>query len=192
MSVVKWGTLSSPSIAGMAGAEPVAITNASAVMLALGATHLLPLAAGFKQSKFRPQGREGALEQLHGFCQVVEEAVTIGNKDLDRLILALQLMKRVTNKCRSNSKLPELVDLFLSRPLVTVPLAAKLIKVTPKAVDLMLEQLGGALPRELTGRRRYRTPPGTRPPPELPPVRSARCSKPPGRRERNTVTCESV
>ena len=46
--------------------------------------------------------------------------------------------------------------MFLSRPLVTVPLGAKLLKVTPKAVDLMLAQLGGALPRELTGRPRYR------------------------------------
>jgi hypothetical protein len=48
------------------------------------------------------------------------------------------------------------VDLFLSRPLVTVPLGAKMLKVTPKAVDLMLAQLGGARPRELTGRVRYR------------------------------------
>jgi len=31
-----------------------------------------------------------------------------------------------------------------------------LLKVTPKALDLMLAQLGGALPRELTGRTRYR------------------------------------
>jgi hypothetical protein len=71
-------------------------------------------------------------------------------------ILARELMGRVTSTCRSNSKLPQLVELFLSRPLVTVPLAAKLLKVTPKAVDLMLAQLGGALPRELTGRTRYR------------------------------------
>ena len=119
-------------------------------------THLLPLAAGFKQSKFRPQGREGALEKLEGFCRVVEEAVAIGHKDLDRLILARALMSRVTARCRSSSKLPQLVELFLSRPLVTVPLAAKLLNVTPKAVDLMLAQLGGALPRELTGRARYR------------------------------------
>ncbi|WP_246776957.1 helix-turn-helix domain-containing protein [Microvirga sp. VF16] len=42
------------------------------------------------------------------------------------------------------------------RPLATVPLAAKLLQVTPKAIDLMLAQLGGALPRELTGRTRYR------------------------------------
>ncbi|WP_414475631.1 RHE_PE00001 family protein [Microvirga sp. M2] len=130
---------------------------AGAILRARGLTsHLLPLAAGFKQSKFRPQGREGALEKLQGFCSVVEEAIVIGNRDLDRLILARELMQRVTKECRSNSKLPELVELFLSRPLVTVPLAAKLMKVTPKAVDLMLAQLGGALPRELTGRTRYR------------------------------------
>ena len=66
----------------------------------------------------------------------------IANKDLERLILARELMGRVTAKTRSNSKLPELVDLFLSRPLVTVPLGAKLLKVTPKAVDLTLQQLG--------------------------------------------------
>ena len=130
---------------------------AASILRARGLTsHLLPLAAGFKQSKFRPRGQEGALEKLEGFCTVVEEAVTIGHKDLDRLILARELMDRVTCQCRSNSKLPELVDLFLSRPLVTVPLGAKLLKVTPKAVDLMLAQLGGARPRELTGRSRYR------------------------------------
>jgi len=130
---------------------------AAAILRARGLTsHLLPLAAGFKQSRFRPQGREGALEKVEGFCTVVEEAVAIANKDLDRLILARELMQRVTKECRSNSKLPGLVELFLSRPLVTVPLGAKLLQVTPKAVDLMLVQLGGALPRELTGRSRYR------------------------------------
>ena len=130
---------------------------AASILRARGLTaHLLPLAAGFKQSKFRPQGREGAAETLEGFCQVLEEALGLADKDLDRLVLARELMSRVTAKTRSNSKLPGLVELFLSRPLVTVPLAAKLLKVTPKAVDLMRAQLGGALPRELTGRTRYR------------------------------------
>ena len=130
---------------------------AASILRARGLTHhLLPLAAGFKQSRFRPQGREGAREKLEGFCRVLEEALVIANKDLDRLILARELMSRVSGRCRSNSKLPELVELFLSRPLVTVPLGAKLLKVTPKAIDLMLIQLGGALPRELTGRTRYR------------------------------------
>jgi hypothetical protein len=40
------------------------------------------LAAGFKQSKFRPQGREGTLAKIEGFCTVVEEAVALGHNDL--------------------------------------------------------------------------------------------------------------
>ncbi len=130
---------------------------AASILRARGLTHhLLPLAAGFKQSKFRPQGREGAAEKLERFYQVLEEALILAHTDLDRLILARELMRRVTAKTRCNSRLPELVELFLSRLLVTVPLGAKLLKVTPKAIDLMLAQLGGALPRELTGRTRYR------------------------------------
>ena len=39
---------------------------------------------------------------------------------------------RVTRTCRSNSKLPELVNLFLSRPLVTVALGAKLFTSRPR------------------------------------------------------------
>jgi hypothetical protein len=61
----------------------------------------------------------------------------------------------VANKCRRDSKLSGLVDLLLSYPLVTVSPGFKLLKMTPKAVDFMLLQLGEALPRELTGRRRY-------------------------------------
>ena len=76
-------------------------------------------------------------------------------RDLQRLVLAQETMLRHARDCRSNSRLPQLIELS-SRPLVSVPLAAKLIGVTPKAIDLMLTQLGGALPRELTGRRRYR------------------------------------
>jgi hypothetical protein len=71
---------------------------AAAILRARGLTaHLLPLAAGFKQSKFRPQGREGAAEKLEGFCQVLEEALSIAHKDLDRLILARELMGSVAN-----------------------------------------------------------------------------------------------
>ncbi|KFG70988.1 helix-turn-helix domain-containing protein [Microvirga sp. BSC39] len=109
----------------------------------------------FKQPKLRPEGREGAAKTLEVFCQVLEEGLVIAHKDLDRLILARELMNRVTAKTRSSSKRPELAELFLSRPLVTVPLGSKLLMVTPKAVDLMLAQLGGALPYELTGRTRY-------------------------------------
>jgi hypothetical protein len=48
--------------------------------------------------------REVAAEKVEGFCQVLEEALSIAHKDLDRLILARKLMSRVTAKIRSNSK----------------------------------------------------------------------------------------
>ena len=38
--------------------------------------------------------------------------MAIGSKDLDRLMLARELMGRVTQPCRSSSRLPQLVDLF--------------------------------------------------------------------------------
>jgi hypothetical protein len=52
---------------------------AAAILRAPGLTmHLLPLAAGFKQSKFRSQEREEALEKIEGFCAILEEAIAIG------------------------------------------------------------------------------------------------------------------
>ena len=89
-------------------------------------------AAGFEQSRFRPRGREAAPERLEGFCRMLAEALAIAGKDLARLILARELMTRATAKCRRNSRLPKLVELFLSRPQVTVPLAAKRLRVTPR------------------------------------------------------------
>jgi hypothetical protein len=47
---------------------------------------------------------------------VLEEALSIAHKDLDRLMLARELMSRVTAGTRFNSRLPELVELFLSHP----------------------------------------------------------------------------
>jgi len=55
---------------------------------------------------------------------------------------------------RSTSRLPALVDLLLSEPLISVPLAAKELKVSPPAVEGLIRELG-ATPRELTGRGRF-------------------------------------
>jgi hypothetical protein len=61
-------------------------------------------------------------------------------------------MNRVAERCRSNSGLPRLAQVFLScRP---VPLGAKPLKVVLKAVDPMPARRDR--PRELTGRSRCR------------------------------------
>jgi predicted transcriptional regulator len=63
--------------------------------------------------------------------------------------------RRCENR-RGNSRLKELVDLFMASPLVTGQMATDNLKVTPQAVEVMLKELGPSLPRELTGRKRYR------------------------------------
>ena len=160
-----WPTLAAAAIAwdawtafAMYPRQPwLGLIMAGSILRARGLTgHLLPLVTGYRASHYRLQGREGGTLKVEAFARLVREAVAQGERDLQRLVLARDTMMRHAGNCRSNSRLPQLIGLFLSRPLVSVPLAVKLIGVTPKAIDLMLAQLGGALPRELTGRRRYR------------------------------------
>ncbi|TGD99493.1 hypothetical protein EU555_12745 [Methylobacterium nonmethylotrophicum] len=79
-----------------------------------------------------------------------------GGRDLDRLTLAREAMLRACTGRRRTSRLPQLVDLFVGTPLVTVASAARALSVSPQAVEGMLAELGPARPRELTERRRYR------------------------------------
>jgi len=161
----KWPAIAAAAVAwdawtalGMYPRQPwLGLIMAGSILRTRGLTkHLLPLVSGYKASRYRLQGREGGVEKVEAFARIVDEAVNQGEKDLQRLILARETMMRRAKDCRSNSRLPQLIEVFLSRPLVSVAIASKLIGVTPKAVDLMLAQLGGALPRELTGRRRFR------------------------------------
>ena len=81
-------------------------------------------------------------------------AAELGRKDLDRLSLAQEMMGMKLRGRRTNSRLPRMVDLVLSKPLVSVPLAAKQLKVSSQAVEAMISELGSL--RELSGRARYR------------------------------------
>lgn len=45
--------------------------------------------------------------------------------------------------------------MFLSRPLVTIPMAADHLEISHQAVERLLPKLGST-PRELTGRKRFR------------------------------------
>jgi hypothetical protein len=76
-------------------------------------------------------------------------------KELDRLTLAREILLRKCKGRRTNSKLPRLVDLCLGSPIVTVPLAAKEVRVSQQAATTMVDELSSNL-RELTGRGRYR------------------------------------
>ncbi|AOO85182.1 hypothetical protein BHK69_30845 (plasmid) [Bosea vaviloviae] len=122
----------------------------------LAAAHLPALGLGLRRGKFRWSPHLAPSARITGLLGAFAEAAAVGQADLDRLTLARAVMLRRCEKRRGNSKLAELVDLFITSPLVTVQLAAARLQVSPQAVEAMLRELGGSLPRELTGRKRYR------------------------------------
>ncbi|MBU1315791.1 MAG: DUF1612 and helix-turn-helix domain-containing protein [Alphaproteobacteria bacterium] len=80
-------------------------------------------------------------------------AAEIGLKEHDRLTLARTLFKRKLEGRRTSSKLPELVELVMAKPLVSAGMVAKTLDVTPQAARRIVLELGL---REMTGRGRFR------------------------------------
>lgn len=122
----------------------------------LGSAHLPALGLGLRRGKFRWGPHQALSLRIAGLLGALTEAAAFGQADLDRLTLARAVMLRRCEGRRGNSKLAELVDLFVASPLVTVQLAATRLEVSPQAIEAMLKEFGGSLPRELTGRKRYR------------------------------------
>lgn len=118
--------------------------------------HLPTFGLGLRRGRFRWSPHQALSTRIGGLLGALTEAAVFGQGELDRLGLARSLMLRKCEGRRANSKLTELVDLFVASPLVTVQLAAARLQVTPQAVEAMLKELGASLPRELTGRKRYR------------------------------------
>jgi hypothetical protein len=118
--------------------------------------HLPLVAVGLRQSKFRWRRSDPVQTRMSMLLTGFEVGAQETMEQMNRLHFARERMLRQCQNCRRNSKLPQFVDLFVAHPFVSIPLARKKLKVTAAAVDRMLEQLGPALPRELTGRGRYR------------------------------------
>lgn len=85
----------------------------------------------------------------HGLIAAAET----GLKEHDRLALARTLFERKLEGRRTSSKLPELVDLVMAKPLVSAKMVAKTLEVTPQAARRIVLELGL---REMTGRGRFR------------------------------------
>ncbi|MBY3346426.1 RHE_PE00001 family protein [Rhizobium laguerreae] len=115
--------------------------------------HLAAINLGLKTipvDRRRHRDRETRLLAIaHGFLAVAE----IGMKEHDRLALARQMMERKLSGRRTSSRLPELVDLVMAKPLVSAKMVAKTLEVTPQAARRIVLDLGL---REMTGRGRFR------------------------------------
>lgn len=117
--------------------------------------HLVALHAGLRLAKYRRARQHDLASRLTTFAQAIEATAVMELKEVDRLTLARELLLRKCKGRRGNSKLPRLVELCLSSPIVSVPLAAKELGISQQAATTMIDELSSNL-RELTGRGRYR------------------------------------
>jgi len=117
------------------------------------AAHLAAINLGLKTipvDRRRNRDRETRLLAIaHGLAAAAE----IGLKEHDRLALAKAMMERKLTGRRTSSKLPELVELVMGRPLVSAGMVAETLDVTPQAARRIVGELGL---REMTGRGRFR------------------------------------
>lgn len=118
----------------------------------LGA-HLAAINRGMKTipvDRRRHRDRETRLLAIaHGLIAAAE----MGLKEHDRLALARKMMDRKLDGRRTSSKLPELVELVMAKPLVSAGMVAKTLEVTPQAARRIVLELGL---RDMTGRGRFR------------------------------------
>ncbi|PWI51008.1 RHE_PE00001 family protein [Rhizobium phaseoli] len=115
--------------------------------------HLAAISLGLKTipvDRRRHRDRETRLLAIaHGLLA----AADIGMKEHDRLTLAKTMMDRKLEGRRASSKLPELVELVMAKPLVSAGMVAKTLEMTPQAARRIVLELGL---REMTGRGRFR------------------------------------
>jgi hypothetical protein len=130
---------------------------AALVLKARGTTTslLLPIDTGRRHAEYRRHPAHSFTARMIGYLSWVETAARQGMQSLDRLGLAEEHFRLRLDRARRNSHLPRLAELFLARPLVTIPMAAAHLGITHQAVERLLPQLGST-PRELTGRKRFR------------------------------------
>jgi hypothetical protein len=115
--------------------------------------HLAAINTGLKTIPVdRRRHRSGEIRLL-AITEAFVATAEIGLKEHDRLALARQMMERKLLGRRTSSKLPELIELVMAKPLVSAGMIAKTLDVTPQAARRIVSELGL---REMTGRGRFR------------------------------------
>ena len=116
-------------------------------------SHLAAINLGLKTIPVDRRRHRDHETRLLAIAHGLIAAAEIGLKEHDRLALAKTLMERKLEGRRTSSKLPELVELVMARPLVSAGMVAKTLEVTPQGARRMVLELGL---REMTGRGRFR------------------------------------
>lgn len=116
-------------------------------------SHVLAFNTGLKTIRHERRRSKDRLTRLVAFLEAMSVTADLGMKELDRLSLARTQMEMRAKDRRSSSNLPGLIDLVLSRPIVSTALIARHVGVTPRSALNLVRELGV---REMTGRGRYR------------------------------------
>jgi len=115
--------------------------------------HLAAINLGLKTIPVDRRRHRNRETRLLAIAQGLIVTAEIGLKEHDRLALARTLMERKLAGRRASSKLPELVELVMAKPLVSAGMVAKTLDVTPQGARRIVQELGL---REMTGRGRFR------------------------------------
>lgn len=129
---------------------------AASILLQCGlatGTHLPAINQGLRTVPVDQRRHRDQEMRLSAIAQGLIAAAAIGLKEHDRLVLARSMMERKLQGRRTSSRLPELIELVMSRPLVSAGMVAKTLDVTPQAARRIVQELGL---REMTGRGRFR------------------------------------
>ena len=117
------------------------------------AAHLAAVNIGLRSIPVERRRHPGRNTRLLALLNGLVTGAELGMKEHDRLALARQMMERRLVGRRTSSKLPQLVDLAMSRPLVSAGMIAEVLEVTPRAALRIVQELEL---REMTGRGRFR------------------------------------
>lgn len=117
------------------------------------ASHLFCLNVGLKTIPRERRRSRSKTTRLLAALDAMSAAGDAGMKELSRLIQAREQMQRRLRSRRSSSSLPGVIDLILSRPIVSATMIAKEVNVTQRGALNLIAELGV---REMTGRGRYR------------------------------------
>ncbi len=130
---------------------------AALVLRARGKTKhlLLPLDTGQKLCRKRWSAVDHQYVRLQTFFDIVGAATKHASTELSGLESAKERMSLGLKAVRKNSRLGDLRDLLLAKPLVSIPLACKVLGISKQAVRMLIPKLGST-PREISERRRYR------------------------------------
>jgi hypothetical protein len=119
----------------------------------LAAHHLACIHLGAKNIPRERRRARNRGDRLLALLDAIHDAALAGLKEHDRLVLAKSQLERRLKQRRASSKLPDLVELVLSRPLVSTGMIQEQLKVTKQGALNLVSELGL---REMTGRGRFR------------------------------------